>query len=557
MWAGNQKRLRSGIAGTAPCRLVLFTCLLTATGPRFASENGFVALPRQNSTERISQLVAQGVASLERGDLQAASRSFQEILKLNPKDVTALTYLGVIADRSGQLAEAERYFAAVVDAAPNSPSALNNYGAVLLKQSRTDEAAVQFEKSLRLDSSQPSALINLAQIRSTGTADDLRKGREMFERAFALAPDAEIARALVVIALRVEDKEAAAKYFREYSSRLAGANAQLTNTRARAELGGALGEAGLLHEAVTELTAAVTADPSNVDAILRLARAQIALGEIRSAGRTLESAVARRIESAPIYALLATVYELSGHVENAIPAMRLAIERDPQSEQYRFAYGMLLANSVAPKAAVVRLEEAIQLFPKSARLWLALGIAHFKAGANDRAASALERAIELDSKFAPAFAYLGMTKVEIGQYDEAVKLYEQALALNEKLGVVNYLIADVYLRQGSTDTARIEASLDRAVKWEPSFVPARLSLGKLYSRTNRLAEAADQFERAIKLDPDLAEAYYQLGRVYSRQKRTSDAQATLAKFKTLSDSQKEQEEKERSDIVRRLANVRF
>jgi superkiller protein 3 len=237
--------------------------------------------------------------------------------------------------------------------------------------------------------------------------------------------------------------------------------------------------------------------------------------------------------------------------------MRLAIQRDPQSEHYRFTYGMLLASSVAPRAAVIRLEEAVEQFPRSARLWLALGIAQFKAGMNDKAAKALTRAIELDSKFAPAFAYLGMTKVEIAQYDEAIKLYEQALAINEKLDVVNYLIADVLLRKGSADTARIEAHLERVVKWEPSFVPAHVALGKLYSRTNRLAEAADQFERAVKLNPNLAEAYYQLGRVYSRQKRTSEAQATLSKFKRLSDSQKEQEENERSEIVRRLANVRF
>jgi tetratricopeptide (TPR) repeat protein len=237
--------------------------------------------------------------------------------------------------------------------------------------------------------------------------------------------------------------------------------------------------------------------------------------------------------------------------------MRLAIEREPQSENYRFTYGMMLANSLAPKAAVIRLEEAIQLFPRSARLWVALGIAQFKGGMNDLAATALRRAIELDPKFAPAFAYLGMTRVEVGDYDEAIKLYEQALAINEKLGVVDYLIADVLLRQTGADAARIEHHLERAVKQDPSFVPARLALGTSYARTNRLAEAAVELEQAIKLDPNLAGAYYQLGRVYTRLKRASEAQATLATFKRLSESQKEQEQNERREIVRRLSNVVF
>ena len=503
-------------------------------------------------------LIAEGVAALERNDVAAAREAFRKALAVNPEDVTAHTYLGVIADRAGDLTEAERHFAAAAIADPFSPSARNNHGAVLMKLGRTREAAAQFEVSLRLNKEQPSALVNLAQIRfSAGSAADLRAARELFERAQALAPDAEIARALVVVSLRLGDRGAAANYYRDYSQRLAGAGSGITPAAARAELGGALLEAGLGREAAAELGAAVAADPSDAGAVVRLARAYLALEDTPAAGRTLEAAVARGLEAAPIYALLASVYEKSGHVENAIPAMRLAIERDPQSEVYRFTYGMLLTSVMAPKAAVIRLREALEQFPRSARLWLALGIAHFKEGSNAEASRALGRAIELDPKFAPAYAYLGMTYVEVGRYDDAVKSYEQALAVNDRLGVVDYLIADALQRQGSADTARMETHLARAVRLEPSFAPARLALGKLYLRAERLAEAVGEFERVIKLDPNLAEAYYHLGRAYVKLKRTAEAQAALATFKSLSDTQKEQEQKDRKEIVRRLADVRF
>lgn len=508
--------------------------------------------------EKISRLATQGVAALERNDTETARSFFQQILAIAPNNALARTYLGVMADRAGDFKEAERQFAAAAAADPDSPSARNNLGAILVKLGRSKQAAAQFEASLRLDKNQPNALANLAQIRSSGgSPEDLRAARELFARAYAIAPDLEIARALVVIALRLDDREAAARHYRDYAAQLAGANNQAITEPARAELGAALSEAGLFKEAAMELNAAVNLNPSNTETVMRLARAYLALKDIPAAGRALESAVARGYDSAPLYALLASVYEQSGHVENAIPAMRLAIERDPQSEQYRFLYGMLLTNSLAPKAAVIRLEEAIKLFPNSARLWLALGIAHFKGGINDQAATAFLRSIELDKNFAPAFAYLGMTNVEIGQYDEAIKRYEQALAINEKLGVVEYLIADVLLRQTTADVARTEAHLVRAVKLEPTFAPARLALGKLYSRTNRLNEAAAEFEQVVKLDPELAEAYYQLGRAYTRLKRSSEAQATLATFKRLSESKKEQEQNDRREIVRRLANVRF
>jgi Tfp pilus assembly protein PilF len=513
---------------------------------------------RSSRAEQVARLVAEGVAALERSDSAAAASLFQEALKLKPNHAAAHTYLGVIADGAGDLAAAERHFAAAAAAEPSSPSARNNLGAVLLKRGHPKQAAEQFEASIRLDKNQPNALFNLAQIRfSEGTPSDLRAAQELFIRAYTNAPDAEGARALVVVSLRLGEREAASKYYGEYTERVAGTGAGTTAPAARAELGAALLEAGLLKEAEPELTAAINAEPKDDASVVRLARVYIARKDLPAAGRTLEAAVARGLAAAPIYSLLASVYEQSGHIENAIPAMRLAIQRDPQSEAYRFSYGMLLTNAMAPKAAVIRLTEAIEQFPGSPRLWLALGIAHFKAGSNGEAGKAFKRAVELDPNYAPPHAYLGMTYVEVGKYQEAIKAYERALAVNEKLGVVNYLIAEALLGQAGSDAALVESNLKRAVQLEPSFVQARLALGKSYFRAGRLSEAASELEQVIKLNPDLAEAYYQLGRVYARLKRTSEGEATMATFKRLNESRRGQEREDVREIVRRLADVRF
>jgi len=540
-------------------RVIVTIFMILATWSRLCTAQSSV-FPKQTKPlgEQVAELVDEGVTAFERDDVSAAQRLFQQALALSPNDVTVHTYLGVLADRAGNFTEAERHFAAAAIIDPRSPSARNNYGAILLKLGHPKEAAAQFEASLRLDKDQPNALVNLAQIRlASGNTGDLRSAAEMFSRAYSLAPDIEVARALVVTALRLNDLESAAKSYRQYSAHLGNASTQAITAASRAELGAALLEAGLLKEAITELNAAVSADPSNTEAIVRLAKTYLALNDIPSAGRTLEAAVAQGRGTAPIYALLASIYEKSGHIENAIPAMRLAIQSDPQSESYRFAYGMLLTSALAPDAAVIRLKEALELFPNSSRLWLALGIAHFKANRNDEAAKSLTRAVEIDPAFAVAFAYLGMTYVEIGQYGAAIKSYEQALAVNRKLGVVDFLIADVLLREATADSARIESHLVRAVELEPSFAPARLALGKSYFRSNRLAEAARELEQVVKLDANLAEAYYQLGRVYTRLKRAPEAQAALARFKRLSDTQKEQALKDRKEIVARLANVLF
>lgn len=513
---------------------------------------------RPSPPQQAERLVAEGVAAIERGAEAAAKNLFERALAADPDNASAHTYLGALADRAGDLKTAERHFAAAAIAAPFLSSTRNNYGAILLRTGRHALAAAQFEASLKLDRNQPNALVNLAQIRfASGQPEDLRAARDLFERAQAVAPEAGIARALVAVALRLGEREAAAEAYRKYTALLAGGGGADSAPESRAGLGGALLEGGLPNEAVEELNAAVSAAPSNVEALVALSRAHLARKDIPSAGRTLEAAVARGLDSAPIYAALAEVYEAGGYVENAIPAMRLAIQRDPKNEAYVVRYGLLLTDTKAPAAAIIRLEEALKEFPRSARLWLALGIAQLNHGQNDDARQSFARSLELDPKSVPALAYLGTTHAERGQYAEAVAFYERAIAADGGLAVPYFLAADTLLRQTEVDAPRAEKYLVRAVELDPTFAAARLALAKLHVRTERWTDAAEQFERVVQLEPELAEAHYQLGRVYTRLKRAADAQRELATFKRLSDAQKEQKETERRELVRRLANVRF
>ena len=230
---------------------------------------------------------------------------------------------------------------------------------------------------------------------------------DLFERASAIAPDADIARALTVIALRLGEREAASRYYKDYA-RLLSEQPAAHNAKGRDELGAALIEAGLFKEAVAELTAAVQAAPSNSETVLRLAKAYIELRDLPGAGRTLEAAIARGVETGPIYALLSTVYEKTGHIDRAIPAMRLALEREPQSEQRRFEYGMLLTNAMAPAAAVIRPKltritsrAATGSQPIAARTWLGLTLPEEQALPAETAMPARSKAMSCAAEGTP------------------------------------------------------------------------------------------------------------------------------------------------------------
>lgn len=407
------------------------------------------------------------------------------------EDVDTHTHLGMKAAEANNLQEAERHFAAAASLAPSEPFTRNNYGAILMRLGRTAEARTQFEASLKLNPDQVSALTNLAQIYF-----DLGK-----------PDDLRMSRTLL---------ERAAKNTSDPQIPQALVVIYL-------KLGQALMEKGLLDEAIAELNTALALDPKNADA--------------------------------RIYAALAEVYEANSQYENAIPAMRLAVARDPQNEAYHFRYGLLLTDSHAPAAGILRLQEALKQFPNSARLWLGLGVAQLTHGQNVEAENSFNRSLTLDAKLVPALAYLGVTYAERGQYEKAISFYEQAIALNAQLAALHYLLADTILKKSDPDTTLAEKYLKRATELDPNLAAAYLAWGRLHVRANRYSEAAPLLERAVSLDPDLLEAHYQLSRVLVKLKRTDEANRELAIFKRLSEQQKARNESR--EIVRRLANVKF
>ncbi len=509
------------------------------------------------NTQKIEKLLAESTDALQTGDFIRAKTILQEVLSIAPRNMAANTLAGIVADKENDLGKAEKHFALAARIAPNAPETRNNYGAILLRLGRKKEAAGEFTASLALSPNQASALVNLAQIRIS--EGDLTAARQLFGKAKTIIPDAEILRALVMISLELLERERAAKEFTEYIAALkAEFTSAGTEKKARdVSLAEALLTGGLPDEARQELESVLLQENQNVNALILLSKVYIQQKNIRAAGRLLESAVAGGLDDAKVYLALAEVYEAGGYPENAIPAMRRAIEKEPKNDFYRSRYGLLLVNSKAPAAALVRVEEALKEFPDSASLWFALGIAQFDNNKIPEAQKAFEKALSIDSQLIPTLAYLGAVFVEQARYADAVKIYEQAIGLNGKVALLYYLLGDTLLKLTDIDEKRIETALRRAVELDANLTSAHLTLGRLYVRQARWTEAAVFLERAAKLEPNRAETFYQLGRVYARLKRTDESKATLERFKQLNDSQKEQKEVDRRELVRRLANVRF
>lgn len=498
-------------------------------------------------SEESEKLLADAASALASEDLKRAAEVLRKLLLSEPRNLTAQTLAGIAADRQNDPAAAETHFAIAAKLAPDSAETRNNYGAILLRRNKKAEAAREFAASLKINPNQSSALINLAQIRFA--ENDLAAARDLFLKAKAVAPDAEIARALILISLQFGEKERAAREFEEYFA----APVATKDTT----LGELLLSKNLTAEAQKELEFILAADADNRKALVALSKVYLARKNVSAAGKLLESAVARGISDGEIFLALAEVYQAAGYPENAIPAMRLAIEKDPKNESYRIRYGLLLIDSKAPAAAAIRIEEAIRDFPKSARLRLLLGMAHFNIHKSSEAQIAFESALAIEPNLVPALGYMATIYAEQGKFDEAAKIYERAINYDPQNATVRYLLADTLLKMQNPSAERIESELKRAIAIDSNLALAYSALGRLYVRQSRWTEARAALENGVRLNPKMVDALYQLGLVYSRLKLTDESKATLAKFKELNVSLEKQNEDDRREMVRRLANTKF
>ncbi len=520
---------------------------------------GLAAAPSFESIED------QCASMLTSGNSSQAETCFQRMLREDPKSVAAHTYLGIIADTRGDLVRAANEFGAALQESPHSTSARNNYGVVLMRQGKEAEAARQFEASLKLNPSQEGPLINLATIKfSHGSRESLLAARELLLRARSLAPDVPITRSIVITDLRLNDAKSAADDYQVYSGFVtaavnssSSAESKGSNPTARRELGDLLVAGKLPAYGLAELKAAVFANPTDSENVLHLARAEFSQKELPSAGLTLESALARGLSDPRLYALLADVYEASGHIENAVPAMRLAIDRDPQNQEYRFRYGMLLVDTKAPQAGIMRLQEAVKLFPGSTRLWFGLGLAQFQDHKNQDAQNSFLQALRIDPNSIPSLTYLGVLALDAGRPGEAKTFYQRCIDLNPRVGIVHYLMSEAIQKEQSPDLNRAEAELLDANRLEPTSPPARLALGKLYLGSGREEQALVELQEAIRLQPGVAEAHYHLARAYQKLKRTAEAKTEFDAFRALGADEKSRAVSERRELVSKLANVKF
>lgn len=156
-----------------------------------------------------------------------------------------------------------------------------------------------------------------------------------------------------------------------------------------------------------------------------------------------------------------------------------------------------------------RLEAALGLKEASfTEPYIKLATAQARIGRLVAAQLTLDRALEIDPKMAIGYFNLAEVRRKQGQMTIAAENYSEAIRIDPNYAKAHHQLGIV--RKSQQDQSVIR-HFQQALRSDPLFLEAYLSLGRTYLQRGKVLEATDQFEKGLEIEPASAEIYLNLG----------------------------------------------
>jgi Flp pilus assembly protein TadD/peroxiredoxin len=157
----------------------------TTTAERMSKGLPFAGTLHQGTFQR--NAFTYGVAFFQRGYLEQAAASFQQVIEAKPDEPEAYYNLGTLYLRRHELPEARRYLEQAVKLRQNYPEAWNNLGMIAGQEGKGEEAIRNFRQSIALKPGYVIALVNLGNFYRRQEA--YGEAERLLGQAIELEPD--------------------------------------------------------------------------------------------------------------------------------------------------------------------------------------------------------------------------------------------------------------------------------------------------------------------------------------------------------------------------------
>lgn len=361
-------RVHCNLAPNSIFKLLYVAILLSGT-PVFGQED--------------RDLFVTGERALRAGDYSTAQKSFESLLKRNPKNTAALANLGVVFAQTRDYEQAATTYRKALALNPTHPLLHLNLGLALFKQDQYAAAAKEFEQTLTRQPSHLQAQELLASCRIyTGQADKAAASLE------ALLQDRPNDPSLLYLAglaqLRLRKPEQAKPFFDRLT-------ANTTPAQAHFLAGKALAENEQFDEAIRALEAARQADAKLEGIHRELGKVYISLRRAEDAEASLRAAIAADPGDIEATYFLAGALILQDKSKEAMPLLDTVAVRRPSFWGVHYYRGRILLQQGSVAPAIQALERAATLQPDESSIYYQLARAYRQANRPAAASTALKK----------------------------------------------------------------------------------------------------------------------------------------------------------------------
>lgn len=440
---------------------------------------------------RASLLFRKGLRHIEREEFEDALACFEEIARNDARDAAAISNAGYCHFRLGRLAAAAEAYRRAVELVPDDPQYLCDLASVCLKMGQLEEAVALYSRAARQRSNHLAAFLGMgnAYRRLGGYAE----AQAAFKRALAIDPNCvEAAIGQGLSFLDMKQPAAAAEVF----ERLASTHAE--NPVVHEGLADAYEALGRDADELAAREEAARLQPFSPRAQLALGRTCIRLAQWKRAFAAFQRALRLQPELAEAEAGLALAHKHLTAEEQKESQSLSAASETPSSgsagQQEPQLTSVEREGAPAPEVCTEFEERASEPLEECAES--SLTESEYEEAADQEADAASGETIS-------GLIEKGESQYLLGHYEEALTLWERALEFDAQNPSLYNNRAAALLELGQIDEAI--ASCQEAMRIDPTYAVARVTLCEIYLRQGNREEAMHEVERLEALDPELAQ----------------------------------------------------
>jgi len=264
-------------------------------------------------------------------------------------------------------------------------------------------------------------------------------------------------------------------------------------------------------------------DPNNIKTLELLVKIYEETNDLTNRIKTMEK-VAELTSDAELYLLIGNTYIQNNQVNNAIIALKKAVQVDPEFTAAMYRLAFLFYDENRFSEAIEYLEFAYNRFPENDIIARRLAISYQKTGRINEAIAKYEQVIQNNPENVQAYLNIvSLYRMLAGDAPDAAaatQYYNKALEAMNNLKRINpenalaYLnLASIYLAQNKLPEAETNANL--AISKDSSLYQSYVILG-----TINQTRGTEQYNRFVDLEKRAAEA---VGRQATTLKQQRDA----------------------------------